>query len=85
MKTADLISLLKSKGFSHDRYPRKTWREKYGYKHYLMKGDCRIKIEGSMVVVEFIQSKSLLTLEGNMIGPFRDGVMFDVNSREMVR
>ena len=86
MTTAKLIDLLKSKGFSHDRYPRKTWRgATFGWKHFLLKGDCRVKIEGSMVEIEFIQSKNLLRQEGNLIGPFRDGLMFDLDSREMIR
>ncbi len=85
MTTKDLINLLKSKGFSHNCYPRKTWRGVRGWQHFLMKGDCRIKIEGSLVEIEFVQSKNLLRQEGNLIGPFRDGVMFDLDSREMMR
>ncbi len=85
MTAKDLINLLKSKGFSHNRCPRKTWRGASGWKHFLMKGDCRIKIEGSLIKIEFVQSKNLLHQEGNLIGPFRDGVMFDLDSREMVR
>jgi hypothetical protein len=86
MKTKDLIKLLKSKGFSHNSYLTKnSWRPGYHWKHFLMKGDCRVNIEGSIVEVEFIQSKNLLRHEGNLIGPFRDGVMFDLDSREMMR
>jgi len=85
MKTADLIKFLKENGYSYNRYPRKTWDGKLQYQHFLMKGDCRIKIEKSMVEIEFIQSKQLLQREGNLLGPFRDGVMFDVVSREIVR
>lgn len=86
MKTLDLIKVLKSHGFTHDRYRCKNnWNLGYHCQHFLLKGDCRVKIEGSLVEVEFVQSKNFLKLEGSLIGPFRDGVMFDLNSREMVR
>jgi len=85
MKTTDLIDLLVKNGYSYNRFPRKNWRGKPDWQHFLMKGDCRIKIQGSLVEIEFVQSKQALHLEGNLLGPFRDGVMFDVVSREMVR
>lgn len=85
MKIADIIKLLKEKGFTHNRYPRKTRDGKIRDQHFLMKGDCRIKIEGSIMEIEFVQTKGLLRVEGNLLGPFRDGVMFDLDSREMVR
>jgi len=46
MKTSELIDLLKAKGFSHDCYRRRdSWGPGYHYQHFLLKGDCQVKIE----------------------------------------
>jgi hypothetical protein len=83
MTTKDIIAVLTFKGFTYTAIS--DWQDRKGVTHFLYKGDCFFRIYRTQVEVRFPQTKSELHLEGNLIGPFRDGVMFDLDSREMVR
>jgi hypothetical protein len=67
------------------RYIKKNWEGgKYLYDVFLKKS-CIVELDGQAITVKHNRQLRNLTVEGNLIGPFYDGVMFDLDSREMVR